>query len=107
MKITKDYPGLVDIGWAYKFEGSIKTMESIEIDIGAKWLYVTEGIESGGGIEAGLSIICKQVLSFRFNLFAGTATWKKATPEEMEVICAKVNGGEIKSGTLKIINEKP
>ena len=47
MKITKDFVGLVDIGWAYKFEGSIETNGSLEIELGQKWLYVTEGIEAG------------------------------------------------------------
>jgi hypothetical protein len=62
MKITKDYPGLVDIGWAYEFNGDIITEESLEIDLGEKWLKVTGSIVSkmsikaGGGIKAGWGI---------------------------------------------------
>ena len=48
MKITSDYAGLVDIGWAYKFEGPVSTSEGIEISLGGKWLLVTGSIESGG-----------------------------------------------------------
>ena len=31
MKITKDFPGLVDGGWCFRFEGSITSEEKIEI----------------------------------------------------------------------------
>ena len=111
MKITKDFAGLIDIGWAYKFEGSIETAEGLVIELD-NWLYVTGHIKAGEGIEAGLSIVCKTFLSFEYNLFAGTATWKTTAPEESEVRCKRLAGsGEIKYGTLVLSksegDEKP
>lgn len=50
LKITKDYPGLVDVGWAYRLEGSLIVKGSLEVSLD-KWLVVSEGIEAGGGIE--------------------------------------------------------
>ncbi len=132
MKITPDWKdsegkGLKDIGWALEYEGSIESDEAIEIEIGQKWLKLSGslasklsitadwgieagsgikagwGIEAGSGIKAGLSITCTKTLKFRFNLFAGTASWKKPTSKEQMVQCGELQGGEIKFGTLQIL----
>ena len=128
MKITPDWKdsegkGLEDIGWALKYEGMISSEGSIEIEIGEKWLIVTgsvqsrEGIEAGGGIKAGLGIEagwgikaglhirCKTTLAFSFNLFAGTAVWKKTTEEDQLVECLELKGGEVRHGIIKMLKE--
>ena len=111
MKITKEFPGLVEESWCFRFAGSIQTEWSIEIDLGNKWLIVSgrieagEGIKAGWGIEAGLSIRCKLVLSFAFHLFAGIASWKKAEGEDL-VVEAKRIDGDVKYGTVRLLTEK-
>ena len=123
MKITKEFPGLVEESWCFRFAGSIQTEWSIEIDLGNKWLIVSGrikagwgieagagikaggGIEAGWGIEAGLSIRCKLVLSFAFHLFAGIASWKKAEGEDL-VVEAKRIDGDVKYGTVRLLTEK-
>ena len=47
MKITKDYPGLKDIGWAYKLEGDLVVDGSLDIQLGDKWLVVSGSIKAG------------------------------------------------------------
>ena len=122
MKITADWKdaegkGLKDIGWALEYEGTIESEEAIEIDIGHKWFKISGslksmfsisagwGISAGDGISAGLSITCKKVLKWSLNLFAGTAVWKKATEEDSIVEAAEIQGGEVKYGTVRIIEE--
>ena len=62
MKITKDFPGLKDIGGAYEFQGDLISDAGIEIDLGDKWLKVTGviravlDIKAGGDIRAGWGI---------------------------------------------------
>ena len=56
MKITKDFPGLVDIGWAYELKGSLVVDGGLDIQLGGKCLKVEKNIEAGCGIEAGEGI---------------------------------------------------
>ena len=121
MKITPAWKdaegkGLKDIGWALEYDGSISFDEAIKIEIGSKCLKVSGSltsklhinasgsIEAGGGIKAGFQIRCRKTLAFRFNLFAGTAVWKKTTEDDQLVECAELKGGEIKHGILRIIS---
>ena len=127
-KITPAYPGLVEYeGWAYRLTGSLVVDGSLEIALGAKWLFVAEGIkvgegikagwgikagegieagwgiEAGRGIVSGLSIRCKNALSFKFNLFAGTACWKQAEGADLVVEAASVGPGKVKNGTVRLL----
>ena len=127
MKITPAWKdaegkGLKDIGWALEYDGSISFDEAIKIEIGSKCLKVSgsltsklhinasgsikagEWIMAGEWIEAGFQIRCRKTLAFRFNLFAGTAVWKKTTEDDQLVECAELKGGEIKHGILRIIS---
>ncbi len=61
------------------------------------------GINAGSGIEAGEGISCKLSLSFKYNLFAGTAWWKKAEGADKKVICGKLESGTIAYGDLEEI----
>ena len=87
--------------------GSIQAGEWI---MAGEWIEAGGGIEAGGsikaggGIEAGFQIRCRKTLAFRFNLFAGTAVWKKTTEDDQLVECAELKGGEIKHGILRIIS---
>ena len=63
------------------------------------------GIKAGEGIEAGLHIRCKTTLAFSFNLFAGTAVWKKTTEEDQLVECLELKGGEVRHGIIKMLKE--
>ena len=117
MKITKDYSGLKDIGWAYGLQGDLISEETIEIELD-KYLYVTGnikskfsiiakdgcgikagggieaglGIEAGWGIEAGLSIICTQEIKCPLRIFAGLCTWQIPSEEETYIIAQKIIG---------------
>ena len=122
MKITKDFPGLVDELWCFRFIGSIETEESLEIDLGSKWLIVSgsvkagegikagmgikagEGIKAGWGIKAGLSIRCHGELKFAFHLFAGIASWKKADGDDLLVEAKRIDG-DVKHGTVRLLQE--
>ena len=93
--------------------GSIMAGEWIEAGewiMAGEWIEAGGGIEAGewimagGGIEAGFQIRCRKTLAFRFNLFAGTAVWKKTTEDDQLVECAELKGGEIKHGILRIIS---
>ena len=57
-----------------KFKGSIKTKKSILIASGCG-IKAGEGIEAGGGILSGLYVRAQKVIKFKYNLWAGTATW--------------------------------
>lgn len=60
---------------------------------------------AGEGIFSGLFVRCTKRLQFKFNLWAGTATWKQPAEEETVVECAELWGGEVKSGIVKIIQK--
>ena len=40
---------------------------------------------------------------FKYNLFAGTACWKKAEGKDKKIICGKLEGGEVKYGDVEEI----
>jgi len=102
MKITKDFPGLVDELWCFRFIGSIETEESLEIDLGSKWLIVSGSVKAGEGIKAGLSIRCHGELKFAFHLFAGIASWKKADGDDLLVEAKRIDG-DVKHGTVRLL----
>ena len=80
-----------------KFEKSVITTKSIILGLGC-------GIEAGDGIKAGLSIICKGILKFSYQLFTGTCTWRQTTEEDLIVECGKLEtDGKIVLGNLKKI----
>ena len=129
MKITPAWKdaegkGLKDLGWALQYEGSIESEEEIEIEIGSRWLklsgslksqrFITAGggieagwfITAGRGITAGLSIRCKKVIKWSFDLFAGTAVWKKPTDEECMIEAGELQGGEVKYGIVKLLHKE-
>ena len=59
------------------------------------------GIKAGGGIEAGLSVTCAAVLTTKYRVFAGLATWKATvTADESRVTCERFVGGTVAFGTL-------
>ena len=59
------------------------------------------GISAGDGISAGLTIICKKVLNFRFQIFAGVCRWKKTNDEDKKIQCLRLEGGEVAYGILE------
>ena len=101
--------------WGNPFDGNIEIDENLGYVNFEKSLVVSGsivakagsgikagwGIKAGSGIEAGLSIICKLSLSFKYNLFAGTAWWKKAEGEDKKVKCGKLEGGTVCYGDLE------
>ena len=56
-----------------------------------------------GGVlpQAGSGIVCKLALSFQYNLFAGTAWWKKAEGVDKKIVCGKLESGTIAYGDLE------
>ena len=59
------------------------------------------GIKAGEGIKAGLSIICKGILKFSYNLFAGVCCWRKIEETDLIIECGKLEtDGEIRQGNL-------
>ena len=106
-KLHINASGGIKAGGGIKASGSIKAGEWI---MAGEWIEAGGGIEAGGsikaggGIEAGFQIRCRKTLAFRFNLFAGTAVWKKTTEDDQLVECAELKGGEIKHGILRIIS---
>ena len=93
-----------------KLVGELKLVEikagyGIEAGCGIKAGYGIEagyGIKAGCGIKAGLSIICKGILKFSYQLFAGTCTWRQTTEEDLIVKCDKLEtDGKIVLGNLK------
>ena len=119
--VDENFPGLIDGGWCWKLSGSLVAEGSLKIKLNrllivgggikagggieAGWrIEAGEGIKAGGGIIAGLAITCTKVLSFKFNLFAGAAQWKKPTPEESIISCLRIEGGgEVKHGIVKLL----
>ena len=71
MKITKDFPGLVDELWCFRFIGSIETEESLEIDLGSKWLIVSGSVKAGEGIKAGMGIKAGEGIKAGWGIKAG------------------------------------
>src|SRR3990167_9850623 len=76
----------IEAGWGIKAGSGIKAGEGIK----AGW-----GIKAGSGIEAGEGIVCKFVLYFKYNLFAGVALWKKAEGVDKKIVCGKLESGTI------------
>ena len=90
---------ILGLGSGIKAGCGIKAGYGIEAGCGIE---AGDGIEAGNGIEAGLSIICKGILKFSYQLFAGTCTWRKTTEEDLIVECGKLDAdGEIILGNLK------
>ena len=126
MKIDKKFKGLVKEDYRYVFNGDIKTTESLEIDLGMR-LFVSGCIEVGGSIEAGwsieagefikaggyygivagLSITCKDTLSFGLKVFAGICAWREVTDEEKTITCGKLENGAVGYGILKETGLEP
>ena len=103
----------IEAGWGIEAGEWIMAGGGIEAGGGIKageWIEAGGGIKAGGwimaggGIKAGFQIRCRKTLAFRFNLFAGTAVWKKTTEDDQLVECAELKGGEIKHGILRIIS---
>ena len=85
------------------FDGNIEIDENLGW-VGFKTSLVVSGsiiAGTGSGIKAGEGIICKLVLSFKYNLFAGTSIWKKAEGSDKKIICGKLEGGEVKYGDVE------
>jgi len=83
----------IEAGWSIKAGGSIE----------AGWSIKAGGsIEAGEyyGISAGLSITCKESLSFGLKAFAGIKTWGEATEEDKTITCGKLVKGEVAYGIL-------
>ena len=77
-----------------KFKKSVITTKSIILGLGC-------GIEAGYGIKAGLSIICKRILKFSYQLFSGTCTWRETKEEDLIISCGKLEtDGKIILGNL-------
>ena len=73
-------------------------------DIKAGWSIEAGGsIKAGGssGIVAGLSITCKNSLSFGLKAFAGICSWRDITDEEKTITCGKLEGGTVEYGILR------
>ena len=92
-----------------KFKKSVITTKSIILGLGCGieagyGIKAGCGIEAGDGIKAGLSIICKGILKFSYQLFTGTCTWRQTTEEDLIVECGKLEtDGKIVLGNLKKI----
>ena len=78
----------IKAGWSIEAGGSIEAGESIK---------------AGGssGIVAGLSITCKNSLSFGLKAFAGICSWRDITDEEKTITCGKLEGGTVEYGILR------
>jgi len=95
----------IKTGEDIKARGSIKAGKDIEagwhIEAGG-FIEADGGIKTDGGIKAGLSIVCKKELSFKYQLFAGVCTWRKLEDDDLIVKCGKLNApeGKIITGNL-------
>ena len=90
----------IKAGWSIEAGGSIEAGESIK----AGWSIEAGGsIKAGGssGIVAGLSITCKNSLSFGLKAFAGICSWRDITDEEKTITCGKLEGGTVEYGILR------
>ena len=64
------------------------------------------GISAGWGISAGEGISAAGTLKVAYRVFAGVATWlKEPTPSQMEIRCAKFEGGVIAYGNLVLTGD--
>ena len=96
----------IKAGWSIEAGGSIKAGEFIEAGESIKAggsIEAGESIKAGGssGIVAGLSITCKNSLSFGLKAFAGICSWRDITDEEKTITCGKLEGGTVEYGILK------
>ena len=96
----------IKAGWSIEAGGSIKAGGSIEAGESIKAggsIEAGESIKAGGssGIVAGLSITCKNSLSFGLKAFAGICSWRDITDEEKTITCGKLEGGTVEYGILK------
>ena len=83
-----------------KFKKSVITTKSIILGL-SSGIEAGDGIEAGWGIEAGLSIICKRILKFSYQLFSGTCTWRETKEEDLIISCGKLEtDGKIILGNL-------
>ena len=88
----------IEAGCGIKAGDGIKAGWGIKAGDGIKAGY---GIEAGWGIEAGLSIICKRILKFSYQLFSGTCTWRETKEEDLIISCGKLEtDGKIILGNL-------
>ena len=89
-----------------KFKKSVITTKSIILGLSsgieAGWgIEAGYGIKAGDGIKAGLSIICKRILKFSYQLFSGTCTWRETKEEDLIISCGKLEtDGKIILGNL-------
>ena len=86
--------GSIEAGEFIKAGWSIKAGEFIK----AGWYY---------GIVAGLSITCKDTLSFGLKVFAGICAWREVTDEEKTITCGKLENGAVGYGILKETGLEP
>ena len=93
----------IEAGWFITAGRGIKAGCGIEAGCG---ITAGRGIEAGCGITAGLSIRCKKVIKWSFDLFAGTAVWKKPTDEECMIEAGELQGGEVKYGIVKLLHKE-
>ena len=96
----------IKAGWSIEAGGSIKAGGSIEAGESIKAggsIEAGESIKAGGssGIVAGLSITCKNSLSFGLKAFAGICSWRDITDEEKTITCGKLEGGTVEYGILR------
>ena len=89
----------IKAGYGIKAGWGIEAGREIE----AGWeIEAGRGIKAGDGIKAGLSINCKGILKFSYQLFVGTCTWKETTDEDLIIECGKLEtDGKIVLGNLK------
>jgi len=96
---------ILGFGCGIEAGGGIKAGDGIEAGWGIKagdGIEAGWGIKAGWGIEAGLSIICKGILKFSYQLFTGICTWRKTTEEDLIIECGKLEtDGKIVLGNLK------
>ena len=100
----------IKAGWGIKAGDGIEAGFGIEAGCGIKAGCGIEagygikagcGIEAGYGIKAGLSIICKRILKFSYQLFSGTCTWRETKEEDLIISCGKLEtDGKIILGNL-------
>ena len=93
----------IKAGWCITAGRGITAGGGIEAGCG---ITAGEGIKAGEGITAGLSITCKKVLQWSFNLFAGTAVWRKTAEEECVIEAEELQGGEVKYGIVKLLHKE-
>ena len=100
----------IEAGRGIKAGLGIEAGRGIEAGLGieAGWgIKAGSGIKAGEGIKAGLSVICKSVLKFSYQLFAGVCLWRESKEEDKVVQCRELIGtGKIAYGNLKFLKER-